>query len=301
MAAAGQVRIGISGWRYKGWRGGFYPLDLPQKKELEYASHCFKTIELNGSFYSLQRPKNFAEWYETVPEDFQFAVKGSRFITHVRRLREIETPLANFFAQGVLRLGEKLGPFLWQFPPSFKFDAERMEGFFAQLPRSQKEAAELAKKHDERMKGRSWTEIDKDRKLRHAIETRHESFVSEEFIALLRKHDVALVKADTVEWPLLMDTTSEFVYCRLHGSEVLYASGYSDEALDNWADRVTRWATGKEVEDGRNASAKKARKRGARDVYVYFDNDAKVRAPYDAQGLERRVKAISGDRNRLES
>lgn len=295
MASSGKVRIGISGWRYKGWRGGFYPEDLPQKKELEYASHCFHTIELNGSFYSLQRPKNFADWYETTPEDFQFAVKGSRFITHIRRLKDVEIPLANFFAQGLLRLGEKLGPLLWQFPPSFKFDAERMEGFFAQLPGTHEEAAELAAQHDARMKDRAWTEVKKDRKMRHAVEIRNESFVSEDFVALLRKYNVELVKADTVEWPLLMDITSDFIYCRLHGSEELYASGYSDEALDSWADRVARWATGKEVEDGRNASATKARKRQHRDVYVYFDNDAKVRAPFDAQGLDKRVDGLLKD------
>lgn len=292
MASAGKVRIGISGWRYKGWRGGFYPEDLPQKKELEYASHCFKTIELNGSFYSLQRPRNFARWYETVPADFQFAVKGSRFITHMRRLKDVDQPLANFFVQGLLQLGEKLGPILWQFPPNFKLDVERMEKFFALLPSTHKEAAVLAKKHDARMKERSWTSVTKNRKMRHAIEIRNESFVTDDFIALLRRYNVALVKADTVEWPLLMDITSDFIYCRLHGSEELYSSGYTDRALDIWADRVARWSTGKEVSDGRNAGHKKARKRSKRDVYVYFDNDIKVRAPFDAQGLYKRLSRL---------
>lgn len=285
----GKIRIGISGWRYKPWRGDFYPEELPQRQELEYASRKLNTIELNGSFYATQRPESFAAWYDSTPEDFQFAIKGARFITHIRRLREVEGPLANFFAQGVLRLGEKLGPFLWQFPPSFKFNADLLESFFAQLPGTHAEAAELGRKHEPRMKGRTWLKVEKDRKLRHAIEIRNESFVNEEFVALLRKYDVALVKADTVEWPLLMDLTAEFVYCRLHGSEELYASGYSEEALDMWAKRVERWARGEEVTDGKKASAKDGRKRGSRDVYVYFDNDIKVRAPYDAQSLQWRV------------
>jgi uncharacterized protein YecE (DUF72 family) len=265
---------------------------LPQKKELEFASRKLNTIELNGSFYSLQRPASFAAWYESTPEDFQFSIKGSRFITHLRRLQEIEAPLANFFAQGVLRLQEKLGPFLWQFPPSFKFNAELLESFFAQLPRTQEEAAELGRRHEARMNGRVWLDVKKNRKLRHAIEIRNESFVSEEFVALLRKYGIGLVKADTVEWPLLMDVSSDFVYCRLHGSEELYASGYSDEALDMWARRVELWSRGKEVEDGKNASSKKGRKRSARDVFVYFDNDMKVRAPFDAQGLQERVSKL---------
>ena len=210
-------------------------------------------------------------------------------------MREIEAPLANFFAQGVLRLEEKLGPFLWQFPPSFKFNAELLESFFAQLPRTHEEAAKLGRRHEARMNGRIWLDVKKNRKLRHAIEIRNESFASEEFVALLRKYDIALVKADTVEWPLLMDVTSGFVYCRLHGSEELYASGYSDEALDLWADRVSLWSRGKEVEDGKKAGSKKGRKRNTRDVFVYFDNDIKVRAPFDAQSLRKRLPKMDRD------
>jgi len=285
----GKIRIGISGWRYKPWRGTFYPEGLAQRQELEYASRELNTIEINGTFYSLHRPNSFGEWYDSTPEDFQFSVKGSRFITHIRRLKDVEIPLANFFAQGLLRLQEKLGPFLWQFPPNFKFDAERMETFFAQLPRSQEEAAKLGRKHDAKMKGRSWLKVEKDRRLRHSVEIRNESFVNEKFVALLSKYDIELVKADTVAWPLLMDLTSEFVYCRLHGSEELYASGYSEEALEVWAKRVETWAQGGEVEDGRNASLTKTHKRSARDVFVYFDNDIKVRAPFDAQSLQARL------------
>jgi uncharacterized protein YecE (DUF72 family) len=285
----GEIRIGISGWRYKGWRGGFYPPDLAQRRELEFASHCLNSIELNGSFYSLQRPESFARWYDETPQDFVFAVKGPRFVTHMRRLQQVEAPLANFFAQGLLRLKEKLGPILWQLPPNFKWDPSRFASFFSNLPHTHKQAAKLAKRHEERLDGRTWFRVQQDRPLRHAIEIRNETFVSEAFIALLRKHDIGLVVADTVEWPLLMDLTSDFVYCRLHGSEQLYASGYDPGAIDAWACRVVHWSRGGEADDGRKASSANGPAAKARDVYVYFDNDAKVRAPFDAQHLQRRV------------
>ncbi|HEY9126644.1 MAG TPA: DUF72 domain-containing protein, partial [Acidobacteriaceae bacterium] len=218
----GTVRIGISGWRYKPWRGSYYPKGLPQRSELSYAAERFGAIEINGTFYSLQRPESFAAWHAETPAGFQFAVKGSRFITHMLKLNNAEGPLANFFAQGVLRLEEKLGPILWQLPPNFQYNPDRLEAFFQLLPRTRKEAAELGRNHDARLKGRSWLSVRKDAPLRHAIEIRHPSFVCEEFIALLRRHRIALVHADTVEWPLLMDVTADFVYCRLHGSEQLY-------------------------------------------------------------------------------
>lgn len=288
----GEVRIGISGWRYKGWRGSFYPEGLPQRAELEYAAARFNSIELNGSFYSLQRPGHFERWYDETPPGFVFAVKGSRYITHMLRLLRIETALANFFAQGVLRLQDKLGPVLWQFPPQVKFDPVRFEAFFSLLPRSQREAADLGRLHDHRLDGRDWLEVSKDRPVRHAIEIRHQTFVCEEFIALLRKHKIALVVADTVDWPLLMDVTADFVYCRLHGSKQLYASGYGPKEIATWARRVHGWARGEEVEDGRKASKRNARVRPSRDVFIYFDNDAKVRAPFDAQQLAKAVSRL---------
>jgi uncharacterized protein YecE (DUF72 family) len=294
LALPGQVRIGISGWTYKPWRCVFYPQGLPQKKELAYAASLFPSIEINGTFYSLQRPSSFATWAEQTPDDFVFALKGSRFITHMLRLRNIEQPLANFFASGVLALGPKLGPILWQFPPNFQFKPDLLENFFSLLPHDTIAAATLAEKHDERLKGRAFTEPGKRRPVRHAMEIRHNSFVVPEFITLLRRYNVALVCADTVEWPLLMDVTSDFVYCRLHGSEVLYTSGYSDQALDQWAARVVAWAGGNEVNDGDHASLKPARQRSARDVFVYFDNDAKVFAPKDAQSLAQRVDKLLG-------
>lgn len=289
VAVQGKIRIGISGWRYRGWRGVFYPAKLPQRAELSFASNQFSTIELNGSFYSLQRPESFACWYEQTPVDFVFAVKGSRYLTHMRRLREPEQPLANFVAQGILRLKEKLGPVLWQFPPSFKFDLARFEEFFELLPRTHRKAARLARKHDERLDDRCWFGVRDDLPMRHAVEIRHESFVCEEFVALLRRYGIGLVVGDTVEWPLLVDVTADFVYCRLHGSEQLYASGYGPKALDLWAERVMGWARGDDAAEGRRASATHAPEVMARDVYVYFDNDAKVRAPFDARRLMERV------------
>jgi uncharacterized protein YecE (DUF72 family) len=292
MSSSGDIRIGISGWRYKPWRGTFYPPGLAQRRELEFASRRLNSIELNGSFYSLQRPESFAAWYQETPPDFVFSIKGSRFVTHMRRLLQVETPLANFFAQGLLKLKEKLGPILWQFPPNFKYDPPRLEAFFAMLPRTHKEAARLAKKHDERLDGKSWFRVQQDRPLRHAIEIRNETFVCEEFIALLRKHNIALVAADTVEWPLLMDVTANFVYCRLHGSEQLYVSGYECEAINQWAHRVLLWSQGGEVKEGRKASASFGPAAKARDVYVYFDNDAKVKAPFDAQQLQSTILSL---------
>lgn len=288
----GTVRIGISGWTYAGWRGIFYPKKLTQKRELSYASETFPTIEINGTFYSLQRPTSYAKWAAETPSGFVFAVKGSRYITHLRRLREIRTALANFYASGVLRLEDKLGPFLWQFPPNFRFDPELLDEFFTLLPRTSQSAADLATEHDPWMKGRVFLEPSANRTLLHAMEIRHPSFVSPDFVALLRRHKIALVCADTVAWPRLMDVTADFLYLRLHGSEELYASGYDDAALDTWAARVASWAQGSQPSDGEYASTLAPPKRKRRDVYVYFDNDAKVRAPFDAQGLIDRVQKL---------
>lgn len=290
MPRAGTVRIGISGWTYAPWRGVFYPKGLPQKRELEYASSQFRSIEINGTFYGMQRPDAFADWTDRVPEGFVFAVKAPRYITHIRRLRDATAPLANFIASGLLRLGAKLGPILWQFPPNFRFDAERIEAFLKLLPHDTGAAARLGRKHDNRLKARAWLKVDAQRPLRHAFEIRNDTFRDRAFIDLLRKHDVALVCADTVDWPRLMDVTSDFVYCRLHGSEELYASGYDDQALDDWARRVAAWATGSEPADAERVGGKARRRK--RDVYVYFDNDMKVRAPVDAHGLQDRVAML---------
>jgi len=290
---AGTVRIGISGWTYAPWRSVFYPADLPQKQELNYSSHIFPTIEINGTFYSLQTPKSFVRWRGETPDDFVFAVKATRYITHMRQLREVEVPLANFFASGLLALGPKLGPTLWQFPPSFKFQPDLVEEFFKRLPTTTQEAADLASGCDAWMKKRAYVDPTVPGPVRHAMEIRHKSFASEDFIALLRKYSVALVCADAVKWPRLMDVTADFVYCRLHGSELLYASGYDDKSLDEWANRIAAWAMGGEAE-GEHASETAAPQMPRRDVFVYFDNDAKVRAPVDAQELIERVGRLLG-------
>jgi len=294
MAKAGKVRIGISGWRYTPWRGVFYPKGLRQKDELAYAAGIFRTIEINGTFYALQRPQSFAKWAEDTPSDFVFSVKAPRYITHIRRLRDVEKPLANFFASGLFELGPKLGPILWQFPPSFKFDAERLEDFFKLLPHDTEKAAVLARRHDSQVRGRVSLTPDRKRPLRHAMEIRHESFRTPDFIKLLRKYRVALVCADTVEWPRLMDLTSDFVYCRLHGSEELYASGYDSRSLSQWSKRVAAWAQGTEPKDAERVIDKPGPQRAKRDVFLYFDNDKKVLAPRDAQSLEKRVDKLLG-------
>jgi uncharacterized protein YecE (DUF72 family) len=294
VGRAGQVRIGISGWTYPPWRGVFYPKGTRQAAELEYAARQFSTIEINGTFYGMQRPAAFASWVAATPEPFVFAVKAPRFITHMKRLRDIEAPLANFIASGLLRLGPKLGPLLWQFPPALRYTRERFEPFLAMLPHDTIAAARLGARHDHRLKAPAWLEPDAARPIRHALEIRHDSFRDPEFIALLRTYDVALVCADTVDWPRLMDVTSDFIYCRLHGSEELYASGYDADALDVWAARVAAWARGGEPADAERVggAAPRRRTRIGRDVYVYFDNDIKVRAPFDALGLEARVRRL---------
>ena len=295
----GRIRVGISGWRYAAWRGRFYPQGLAQRRELEFAANVFSSVEINGTFYSLQRPRSFEQWSSETPEDFVFALKGGRFITHMKKLVDVETALANFFASGVLALGAKLGPFLWQLPPMMKFnegpyDVARYENFFRLLPRTVRSAVKLAKRCDERTLTRAFLKplLTKggDPPLRHAIEVRHDSFVQPSFVELLRKHDIGLVVADTVDWPLLMDVTSDFVYLRLHGSEQLYFSGYETDAIEVWAKRVVAFANGK-VAEGQYAGVPIGDGR-PRDVYVYFDNDAKVRAPVDAKALERRVKEL---------
>ena len=266
--------IGISGWIYQPWRGPFYPPGLPHRQELAFAASRMSSIEINGSFYSLQRPTSYHRWAAETPPGFVFAVKGGRFITHMKKLRDVQTPVANFFGSGVLALEEKLGPLLWQLPPNLPFDADRLTDFFTGLPTSTGEAAYLARRHDDRLAGRAWTGTCEDRPLRHALEVRHDSYRTPAFPQLLRELGVGLVVADTAgRWPQLFDVTADFVYVRLHGSKELYASGYDEDELAVWADRIQGW-TGAGL-----------------DVFVYFDNDIKVRAPYDAQALQAQLDA----------
>src|SRR5205823_4925750 len=231
-----------------------------------YASRQVDSLEINGSFYSLQRPEQYREWHRATPEGFVFAVKGGRFITHMKKLRDVETPLANFFASGVLCLNEKLGPVLWQLPPVLRFDEALLTRFFELLPRDTIEAAALARRHDHRLEGRSWVRAARRRPLRHAIEIRHESFRCPRFVRLLRRHAIALVVADTAgRWPLLEDVTADFVYVRLHGARELYVSGYTTAALDMWAKRISAWSAGGEPADARRVADKPARTRKTRD------------------------------------
>jgi uncharacterized protein YecE (DUF72 family) len=267
-----RIRVGISGWTYPPWRGDFYPKGLPHKLELHYASRKFTTIEINGTFYSLQRPSSFAKWREQTPDDFVFSMKGSRFITHMKRLMDASDTLANYFASGPLILGPKLGPILWQLPPNMPYERQRLEQFFMVLPRTTVAAAKLAERHDERLKHGAHTTTEANRPLRYAVEVRHESYNTPEFLTLLREHDIAVVIADTAgKWPQIEEITSDFGYVRLHGAEELYTSGYTDNALDEWAAKVRGWSNGK------------------RDMFVYFDNDVKGYAPWDAMKLIKRL------------
>lgn len=285
----GIIRVGIAGWTYAPWRGVFYPKGLKREQELGYAASHLRAIEINGTFYGMQRPDAFANWAEQVPADFVFSVKAPRYITHILRLRDAEVALANFIASGLLRLGIHLGSILWQFPPNFRFDAERIAPFLKMLPHDTGAAAVLGRKHDGKLRAPAWLEVETRRPMRHAFEVRHDSFRCREFIDLLRANDVALVCADSVKWPRLMDVTSDFVYCRLHGSEELYASGYDHSALDVWARRVNAWARGEEPADAERVGERaRARKR---DVFVFFDNDKKVRAPDNAMELIRRLRS----------
>lgn len=263
------VRIGTSGWNYPEWRGRFYPDGLVHRLELAHLASRLNSVELNGTFYSLQRPASFRSWAAQTPDGFRFAVKGGRYLTHLKRLRGFDGPLANFFASGVLALGAKLGPVLWQFPANLAFDAEELRTFLAALPRSTTEAADLAARHDDRLAGdRVYLTVDADRPIRHAVEARHASFGTAEALAVLRESDVALVVADTAgKWPYFEARTAGFDYVRLHGSQVLYHSAYTRTELVGWAAKIHDW-----VAEGR-------------DVFVYFDNTDAGHAPFDALTL----------------
>lgn len=292
MSEHGKIRIGIAGWRYDEWRGTFYPDDLTQKRELEFASRKLNSIELNGTFYSTQRPSSFQSWHRETPDDFVFAIKGSQFITHIRKLENVEGALANFLAQGMLCLGRKLGPILWQLPPQTSFNAEKIEAFLKLLPHTHRQAAAYAKQRDEWMAGRCWLEVEEDLPFRHAMESRHKSFATPEYIELLRKYNVALVVADSVKWPVMLDVTADFVYCRLHGSDKIYPDGYTAEGIETWTKRVIAWSRGEEVTDGTRIHSEPGPKQDARDVFVYFDDDNKVRAPHDAFCLMKAINEI---------
>ena len=268
--AVGMARyyVGMSGWTYEPWRGDFYPKGLRQADELAYASEHVTSIELNGSFYSLQKPASWQKWRDGTPEGFVFSVKAPRFITHIKRLDDVAEPVANFFASGILALGAKLGPILWQLPPNLDFDPDNLEAFLSLLPHTTGEAVELAKKRGERMKGKEYLETDADRPVRHALEVRNYSFDDQDFATLVERHNVATVLGDSAgRWPKLDWVTADFAYARLHGDKELYTSGYDAAGIEAWQE----WVLDQLDHD--------------RDAYVYFDNDQKVRSPYDAMSL----------------
>jgi uncharacterized protein YecE (DUF72 family) len=278
----GAVYIGTSGYDYPHWRETFYPRGLARSRWLSYASRAFNSIELNGTFYSLKTPDNFRRWVAETPERFVFAVKGSRFITHNLKLTRPRPALANLFASGVLALGEKTGPFLWQLPPGYAFRRERIEAFLDALPADSTAGERLARRHDRRVRARALLRAAASVRYRHAFEVRHPSFLSPEFYELLRAHDAAFVIADSAgKFVRADEVTAGFVYVRLHGSGALYSGGYPPAELDEWARRVAAWAA---PEHG-----------PARDVYVYFDNDALGHAPHDAIALSERVRTRLGE------
>ncbi|HEX3588474.1 MAG TPA: DUF72 domain-containing protein [Pseudonocardiaceae bacterium] len=263
----GRIRVGTSGWLYPEWRGTYYPRGLVHRLELEYVASRMPTVELNGSFYSLRKPASYRAWRDRTPESFVLAVKGHRFVTHLRQLRDPQVSVANFLGSGVLELGPKLGPVLWQFPDQVRFDPSRLADFLAALPKDTVAAAKLVADHATMLPAEGVAAVGEARPLRHAVEPRHPSFGSSESLDLLRAHDVALVTADTAgTWPRFEQSTADFAYVRLHGGTELYASSYSEAELVDWAAKIRRWSR-------------------SGDVYVYFDNTANAAAPHNAERL----------------
>jgi uncharacterized protein YecE (DUF72 family) len=286
----GSMRIGISGWSYDHWRGRFYPSDLPRSAELAYAVAAFDTIEINRTFYSLVTSDAFQGWRDASRPGFKWAVKGSRFITHTKRLGDVAVPLANFFASGVSLLGPTLGPILWQLPATMVFDPERLDAFLALLPHDTDDMRRLAARHDDRVAD---TELGGGRHLvRHVLEPRHESFFVPDAARLARRHGVALAFSHSSRWPYAEEVTAGFVYLRLHGPDRLYDSAYSDEGIRRWAERVAAWAAGEEPPDPVRITDRRPPERKGRDVYVYFDNDGQGLAPRQALAL----RAVLGSR-----
>lgn len=265
-------RIGISGWTFPPWRGSFYPKGMPQRQELEYASRQLGSIEINGTFYSLQKPETFQNWHDSVPESFKFAVKAPQYLTHIRRLKDVEEPLANFFASGLLCLGKKLGPILWQFPPNVMLKDDRFEKFLKLLPRTMTEGASLAREHGPKVKGRAWTKAASKGPIQHAFEFRHKSFQSPDFLKLLKAHNAGLVLSqDHPKWPYLEALTADFVYVRLHGTGM--KKGYSPKQLAEIASKAERWAK-------------------QREVFVFFSNDAKETSAKNALQMRDRLGLV---------
>lgn len=280
----GKVRIGTSGWSYQEWRGDFYPDDLAHERELTYAAERFDTIEVNGTFYSLTDPATCRHWHDSSPADFVFAIKGSRYITHTKRLKDTDGPLANFLASGILELGTKLGPILWQLPLNMRMQSDRLDRFLASLPSDSSEAADMAREHDERVEDVSYGP-DTNHRLRHVLEVRHPSFFQPETATITKRHGVALCFSHSRDWPLLEQVTAGFVYIRLHGPGETYASEYGEADLRRWVRRIKVWRSGGEPDEPNHISDLDPPRRKERDVYVYFDNTASGHAPRNALRL----------------
>jgi uncharacterized protein YecE (DUF72 family) len=259
------IRIGLSGWSYKSWAGEFYPPALPQTEWLHFIAGVFPTVEVNRTFYSLLRPDTYRNWREQVPPEFKFSVKGSRYITHLRRLREVDVPLANFFASGILELGHHLDTVLWQFPANSNVSSEALTAFLSILPRSTSEAADLARGHDDRVPHYELDSGDQS-PIRHAIELRSPDEVHPDVLDAARARNVAITMSHASQWPLFDEETADFAYLRLHGPGKLYHSGYSPEQLEEWSSKLQKMNS-------------------ERDVLVYFDNDGFAHAPRDAAAL----------------
>jgi uncharacterized protein YecE (DUF72 family) len=267
MSKKSGIFVGIGGWNFAPWRGAFYPKGLVQAKELAYASSHLTSIEINSTFYGSQKPETFRKWARETPGGFVFSVKGSRFVTNRRVLTEAGDSIKRFFASGVLELGDRLGPFLWQFTPTKKFDEVDFGAFLELLPR--------------KIGGKE---------LRHVVEVRHESFRDPAFIALLREHAMPVVFSEHATYPAIADITGDFVYARLQKGKDSVATGYPAPALDQWADRVRLWAKGSAPSDLARVDSK-APSSAPRDVFVYFIHEGKIRAPAAAMALIERLKA----------
>ncbi|MCO6385649.1 DUF72 domain-containing protein [Aliihoeflea sp. 40Bstr573] len=268
MSRAGKIRAGIGGWTFAPWEGTFYPEKLAKKKQLEYASRQIPTIEINGTYYRGQTPETFAKWAADVPEGFVFSVKGNRFVTNRKVLSEAGESMQRFFDTGVGEMGEKLGPIVWQFAPTKKFEADDFEGFLKLLPASRDGVS-----------------------FRHVLEVRHESFAVPEFVALARKHKAAICYADHHTYPEIADVTADFIYARLQKGEDDVPTAYPPAELDQWAERARIWAQGGEPVELSKADPKSKPEKRPRDVFVYFIHEGKIRAPQAAQAFIERVNS----------
>lgn len=277
----GTIRIGTAGWVFAPWRGTFYDKGLPQKRELGFASSRLGAIEINATFYSHQKPQSFSGWAAETPDDFVFTVKGHQLVTHLKKVKDVEIPLANFFASGVLALGSRLGPFCWQLPGNLAYSADRMESFLALLPQTPEALLALAGKADDRLKTPPFLDASGVTRVRHAIEVRHPSFAAPGFIEQLRRHNVALVASDTLEWPGF-DQTADFAYLRLQGAPG--AERYSAEERTRRAGWLADIAAGRSPQGAPTLLPPETDPR-PRDVFAFFVSTDKENAPINARAV----------------